>query len=205
MERWKRCNRSQTIVRKLSIWWAKEICCLKVWKYTGSEKYPLSKMNSSRIFNWCVFHLWKAIKIVLLLPINVCILSIVLDYPFFKTQIKANFTGSTFINNIFLLCWTELDGGLYGNFNRFKRPSNIHIQHFFSLSSIHSVIFKMAAHKSAVVIVLTCWFRWWKTSSRENRRMDQKEERKWLLPKHISGVKSWRPNGIQRYVPHECH
>ena len=35
--------------------------------------------------------------------------------------------------------------------------------------------------------------------------MDQKEERKWLLPKHISGIKGWRPNGLERYVPHECH
>ena len=35
--------------------------------------------------------------------------------------------------------------------------------------------------------------------------MDQKEERKWLLLKHISGVKGWRPNELQGYVPHQCH
>ena len=40
------------------------------------------------------------------------------------------------------------------NFNRLKRPSNIRIQHFFSLSSIHSFIFKMVAYKGAVVMVL---------------------------------------------------
>ena len=28
---------------------------------------------------------------------------------------------------------------------------------------------------------------------------------KWLLPKHISGVKGWTPNVLQRYVPYECH
>ena len=31
-------------------------------------------------------------------------------------------------------------------------------------------------------LIRACSFRWWKTSSRENKRMDQKEERKWLLP-----------------------
>ena len=50
-----------------------------------------------------------------------------------------------------------------------------------------------------------CWFRWWKISSRENKRKDQKEERKWLLPKHILGDKGRGPNGLQRYVPLECH
>ena len=35
--------------------------------------------------------------------------------------------------------------------------------------------------------------------------MDQKEEWKWLLTEHISGVNDWRPNGFQRYVPRECH
>ena len=40
------------------------------------------------------------------------------------------------------------------NFNRLKRPSHIHIQHF-SLSPIHFLIFKMAAYKGAVVMVLT--------------------------------------------------
>ena len=48
-------------------------------------------------------------------------------------------------------------------------------------------------------------FRWWKTSSRESKRMDQKEDRKWLLPKQIPGVKRWISNGLQRYVLHECH
>ena len=49
-----------------------------------------------------------------------------------------------------------------------------------------------------------CRFRFWKILSRENKRIDQKEEKKWLLPKHISGVKGWRRNMLQRYVPHEC-
>ena len=31
-------------------------------------------------------------------------------------------------------------------------------------------------------LIRACWFRWWKTSSRENKRMTQKEEWKWLLP-----------------------
>ena len=50
-----------------------------------------------------------------------------------------------------------------------------------------------------------CRFRLWKPLPRENKRMDEKEERKWLLPKYISRVKGWRPNGLERYVPHECH
>ena len=40
------------------------------------------------------------------------------------------------------------------SFNRLKRPSNTHIQRLFFLSSIHSFIFKMAAYKGAVVMVL---------------------------------------------------
>ena len=35
--------------------------------------------------------------------------------------------------------------------------------------------------------------------------MGQKEGRKWLLPNYISVVIDRRPNGLQRYVPHECH
>ena len=78
-------------------------------------------------------------------------------------------------------CWTELDGGLYGNFNRFKRPSNIHIQHFFSPSSIHSVIFKMAAHKSAVVIVLT------KLVDSDDEKPRRGKTREWIKRKSESG------------------
>ena len=74
-----------------------------------------------------------------------------------------------------------MDGGLYGNFNRFKRPSNIHIQHFFSLSSIHSVIFKMAAHKSAVVIVLT------KLVDSDDEKPRRGKTREWIKRKSESG------------------
>ena len=59
--------------------------------------------------------------------------------------------GPTFISNIFLSCWTKLDGMLDENFNWLQRPSNTHIQHLF----IHSFIFKMATYKGAVVMVLT--------------------------------------------------
>ena len=38
------------------------------------------------------------------------------------------------------------------NFNRSKRPSNIHIQHFFPY---HPFILKMAACKGALAMVLT--------------------------------------------------
>ena len=41
------------------------------------------------------------------------------------------------------------------NFKRLRRLSNIHIQHFFSLSSVHSLIFKIATYKGAVATVLT--------------------------------------------------
>ena len=51
----------------------------------------------------------------------------------------------------------ELDGMLDENFNLtiWKDYPTFHIQHFFSLSSIHSFIFKMAVYKVVVVMVLT--------------------------------------------------
>ena len=48
-----------------------------------------------------------------------------------------------------------LDGMLDKNFNRLKRPCNVHIQHSFSLSSIHSPIFIMSGYNGAVLMVLT--------------------------------------------------
>ena len=63
--------------------------------------------------------------------------------------------GPTFISNIFLSFWTKLVEMLDENVNPLKKA----IQHlyptFFSISSIHSSIFKMAAYKGAVVMVLT--------------------------------------------------
>ena len=41
------------------------------------------------------------------------------------------------------------------NFNRFKRPSNVHIQHVFDYSPFILLFSKMAAYKGAVVMVLT--------------------------------------------------
>ena len=58
--------------------------------------------------------------------------------------------GPTFISNISLSCWMELDRMLDANFNLLKRPFNIHIQHFSPLS-IHSFIFKVVTHKDAAV------------------------------------------------------
>ena len=59
--------------------------------------------------------------------------------------------GPTFISNISLSCWMELDRMLDANFNLLKRPFNIHIQHYFSPLSIHSFIFKVVTHKDAAV------------------------------------------------------
>ena len=49
----------------------------------------------------------------------------------------------------------KLDGILDEDFHRLKRPSNIQIQHvFFSIHTFVPFIFKMAANKCAIVIVL---------------------------------------------------
>ena len=62
----------------------------------------------------------------------------IICFLFSKYLLKDDLNGSNIYIQHFLSCWMELDGMLVENFNRLKRPSNIHIQHFFSLSSIHS-------------------------------------------------------------------
>ena len=64
-------------------------------------------------------------------------------------------TGPTFISNIFLSFWTKLVEMLDENVNPLKKAIRHLYPTFFSLSSIHSSIFKMAAYKGAVVMVLT--------------------------------------------------
>ena len=85
------------------------------------------------------------------------------------------------ISNIFLSCWTELEGTLDENFNRLKRPSNIHIQHLFSLSSIHSFIFKMAAYKGAIVMVLT------ELVDSDNEKPRRGKTKEWIKRRRESG------------------
>ena len=67
------------------------------------------------------------------------------------------------------------------NFNRLKRPSNIHMQHFFSLSSIHSFIFKMKAYKGGVVMILTGLIN---SDNQKPRRWKTKE---WIKRRRESG------------------
>ena len=64
----------------------------------------------------------------------------------------------------------------------------------------------MAAYKSAVVAVLTelVVSHDEKPCLGKTRKWIKRRKGKWLLLLYISGVKGWRPNGLQRYVPHEC-
>ena len=66
-------------------------------------------------------------------------------------------------------------------FNHLKRPSNIHIENFFSLSRIHSFIFKMVLYKGAVVVVLTELV----DSNEEKPR--RRKTREWIKKKRESG------------------